>query len=114
MRWEVGRVQIFTLCPPSQRSKIGGCTSYQDRDLFRKSMACRNFTIQPGEVLYMPKGTIHHAITGGVDSVHLTISIGSQDGAWASVAKDIAYNKLGKVGVCSTTRVQKFRIIHIC
>jgi lysine-specific demethylase/histidyl-hydroxylase NO66 len=32
-------------------------------------------TIKPGELLYLPRGCIHQAVSGGSESLHLTVSI---------------------------------------
>lgn len=73
-----------------RRNKIAGCTMYTDADLERASMKCTKFTLKAGETLYMPKGTIHHAITSTEQSTHLTISIGSQRGSWGALVEKIA------------------------
>ena len=35
-------------------------------------------TLRPGEMLYLPRGLVHQAVSGEVDSLHLTVSIGRQ------------------------------------
>jgi len=40
------------------------------------------FTIEPGDVLYMPRGYLHEATTGTEPSLHITITVPSSDYCW--------------------------------
>lgn len=40
------------------------------------------FTIEPGDILYMPRGFLHEATTGEEPSLHVTITIPTSDYCW--------------------------------
>ena len=48
------------------RDNIRGCTSYTVDD--QKTLECEEFTMAPGDVIYMPKGVVHHALTHNASS----------------------------------------------
>ncbi|EGD80129.1 hypothetical protein PTSG_13037 [Salpingoeca rosetta] len=58
-----------------------GCTRYSDADL--SGMACTNFTLRAGDVMYMPKGIIHFALANEEGSTHLTVSLERRGLSWA-------------------------------
>ncbi|CAK0874281.1 unnamed protein product, partial [Prorocentrum cordatum] len=44
-------------------------------------------TLEPGDVLYMPRGWVHEAATAESEgSLHLTVALATQDWAWSSLA----------------------------
>jgi len=58
--------------------KLKGCSNYEIDDMLN-TMSCTNFTMSPGEVLYIPKGIVHQARElDGETSVHLTIALGRE------------------------------------
>lgn len=65
------------------RRRKQGCTSYTDADLAR--LDCVNLTMTAGDVLYMPKGTVHFARTSDVGSAHLTLSLNRDGAAWGDL-----------------------------
>ena len=62
------------------RDSIEGCTTYrvEDTDAF----VCDEFTMAPGDVLYMPKGVVHYATTADSISFHLTIGLHRDNRQW--------------------------------
>ena len=46
-----------------------------DPDRFRPCAPATNFTLRPGDVLYLPRGEMHEAFCADRESMHLTISI---------------------------------------
>eukprot|EP00045_Choanoeca_perplexa_P006861 m.59743 g.59743 ORF g.59743 m.59743 type:complete len:2336 (-) comp13823_c0_seq5:1666-8673(-) len=63
------------------RNNIQGCTSYTQRDL--EKMDCQHITLQPGHVLYMPKGIVHYATTrANATSTHLTVGLQRKGHTW--------------------------------
>ena len=50
------------------KENIVGCTSYTVNDTH--SLVCEDFTMAPGDFLYMPKGVVRHAFTDDVSEDH--------------------------------------------
>lgn len=48
-------------------------------------MVCDDFTMSAGDVLYMPKGVVHYAITNQEESFHLTIGLHRRNMQWIDV-----------------------------
>jgi hypothetical protein len=71
------------------RDNIGGCTSYTVEDA--ASLACEDFTMAPGDVIYMPKGVVHHARTHPSEepTFHLTIGLHRKNMQWLDVVTHI-------------------------
>ena len=53
--------------------------------------------IQPGDVLYMPRGTIHQAVAQSGGSTHLTLST-YQNWTWANLATCMMHTALDSQG----------------
>eukprot|EP00300_Choanocystis_sp_HF-7_P039476 c5829_g1_i1.p1 GENE.c5829_g1_i1~~c5829_g1_i1.p1 ORF type:complete len:605 (+),score=99.04 c5829_g1_i1:708-2522(+) len=54
---------------------IRGCTAYSLESVSR-DLKCSEFDMTPGDVLYMPRGLVHHALTGSNSrSIHVTIGM---------------------------------------
>lgn len=43
-------------------------------------------TLEPGDILYLPRGYVHEAFTGQDPSLHLTIALATHDWCWSRVA----------------------------
>lgn len=69
--------KAWTLCNP--RGFI------QDEGRREKEMQCENLTMQGGDVMYIPFGTYHRAITNEDLSAHLTINIERQCYVWGNI-----------------------------
>jgi cupin superfamily acireductone dioxygenase involved in methionine salvage len=55
-----------------------------------KSMACTNLTLDAGDVLYLPRGTVHVATTSNTTSIHMTYRLETKGHTWA----DLKYEEL--------------------
>ena len=70
------------------RDNIKGCTKYSVDDTH--SLLCEDFTMAPGDVLYMPKGVVHYAVTDdATQAFHLTIGLHRENMQWLDVAYHI-------------------------
>ena len=65
--------------------------------------------LEPGDVLYMPKGTVHQALAQGSDSVHLTLST-YQRWTWGDVTSAVLQETL-MVG-CTDLSLTLFCMTH--
>ena len=66
------------------RDSIQGCTQYTVDDTH--SLRCEDFTMAPGDVLYMPKGVVHYAVTSpDAESFHLTVGLHRDNLQWLDV-----------------------------
>jgi len=45
--------------------------------------------LRPGDVMYMPRGFVHEALTSDDASLHLTFALPTHDWSWASVLTDV-------------------------
>ena len=61
-----------------------GCTRYDNITL--KSMACCQLTMTVGDVLYLPRGTVHVATTTNTTSIHMTYQLQSKGRTWAELS----------------------------
>lgn len=75
---------------PAQRAQLqeiikeqqAGCTTYNDEDL--SNMQCTTFTLSRGNVMYMPKGVVHYAVSKDKQgSTHITLSLQREGMTWA-------------------------------
>ena len=48
-------------------------------------MACTNLTLTKGDVLYLPRGTIHVATTRKSTSIHMTYQLQTKGQTWADI-----------------------------
>ena len=63
------------------RDNVEGCTTYSVDDTH--ALVCEDFTMGPGDVLYMPKGVVHYANTDSAEEAyHLTIGLHRQNMQW--------------------------------
>ena len=68
------------------RDSIQGCTQYTIDDTH--SMLCEDFTMAPGDFLYMPKGVVHYALTAyDAAAYHLTIGLHRDNMQWRDVVR---------------------------
>ena len=68
------------LLPESQA--VASCDNF-DEDILLRTTDCQNFTLFPGDVLYLPKAVIHFATTDPDQiSAHLTVSIDRDHRTW--------------------------------
>jgi hypothetical protein len=51
-----------------------GCTVHEAPAADDSGLVCTNFTLIPGQILYLPKGVIHSAVAGHEGSTHVTVS----------------------------------------
>ena len=66
------------------RDNIKGCTQYSVDDTH--SLLCDDFTMAPGDMLYMPKGVVHYAVTdNATEAFHLTIGLHRENMQWLDV-----------------------------
>lgn len=65
--------KTWTLYEPNQSQQLA-CHSSGDLDSSQIGSELMTVTLTPGDVLYMPRGTIHKATTSTDASVHLTLS----------------------------------------
>eukprot|EP00055_Hartaetosiga_balthica_P017311 m.115075 g.115075 ORF g.115075 m.115075 type:complete len:3091 (-) comp9287_c0_seq2:1834-11106(-) len=63
-----------------QKKRQRGCTRYEDEAL--GAYACEHFTLNAGDVMYLPKGVIHFATAGPQGSSHITISLEREGISW--------------------------------
>ena len=70
--------------------RIEGCNTYTVNDTV--NLNCEDFTMSPGDVLYMPKGVVHYATTSPVSggSFHMTVGIHRGNMQWFDVLLDVA------------------------
>jgi hypothetical protein len=54
------------------------------------SMSCTNLTLDAGDVLYLPRGTVHVATTTNTTSMHMTYQLQTKGHTWA----DLKYGEL--------------------
>ena len=76
------------------KTEMERCNNYND--LVLQHMDCFNFTLVPGDFLYLPQGTIHFATTDpGVVSAHMTVSGERNNITWHErvVTSSIAINE---------------------
>eukprot|EP00045_Choanoeca_perplexa_P018414 m.291110 g.291110 ORF g.291110 m.291110 type:complete len:1327 (+) comp17812_c0_seq4:4937-8917(+) len=66
------------------KHQLQGCTRYDNTTL--KSMACSHFTMVAGDVLYLPRGTVHVATTSNTTSIHMTYQLQSKGHTWAELS----------------------------
>ena len=67
---------------------VQGCTKYTAEET--RSMRCENFTMAPGDFLYMPKGAVHYAHTADdSEAYHLTIGLHRINMQWLDVMRDV-------------------------
>ena len=70
------------------RGNIKGCTSYSVDDV--EALVCEDFTMAPGDVLYMPKGVVHYAQTASdEEAYHLTIGLHRENMQWRDVFRHL-------------------------
>ena len=75
------------------RDNIEGCTTYSVSDTH--ALVCEEFTMRPGDVLYMPKGVVHYALTADdSESYHLTIGLHRDNMQWRDVVRYLIDAKL--------------------
>ena len=73
------------------KDSIEGCTPYTTDDTH--SLVCDDFTMAPGDVLYMPKGVVHYADTDpNEEAFHLTIGIHRQNLQWIDVVHHLLHS----------------------
>eukprot|EP00730_Choanoeca_flexa_P007844 TRINITY_DN12401_c0_g1_i6.p1 TRINITY_DN12401_c0_g1~~TRINITY_DN12401_c0_g1_i6.p1 ORF type:complete len:2361 (+),score=333.61 TRINITY_DN12401_c0_g1_i6:340-7422(+) len=92
-----------------QRESIDGCTSYTKRNL--DNMTCDTLIMQPGNVLYMPKGIVHYAVANDTEaSSHLTIAIQRQGRTWMDVVNHHCEER--NLAICATlsTALEQMRV----
>jgi len=66
------------------KDNIKGCTKYTAEDT--DSLLCEDFVMSPGDVLYMPKGVVHYALTdSSSEAFHLTIGLHRENMQWLDV-----------------------------
>ena len=66
------------------KENIAGCTTYSVDDTH--SLECTDFRMAPGDVLYMPKGVVHYALTeDGAEAYHLTVGLHRDNMQWRDV-----------------------------
>ena len=66
------------------KDNIEGCTTYTVDDA--ASLDCEDFLMEPGDVLYMPKGVVHYADTHkDTETFHLTIGLHRVNMQWLDV-----------------------------
>ncbi len=73
----VGKKQWFVLEEPVQYPLQQDSYSFNPPDLSKTYINC---VVQPGDVLYIPKGHWHHAMTIDEPSIHLTLGINCYTG----------------------------------
>ena len=97
------------------RDSIKGCTPYTVDDTH--SLQCEEFTMAPGDVLYMPKGVVHYAVThNATEAFHLTIGLHRDNMQWLDVFYHLlAFDEAGESelkGAQQRRRVQPERVQH--
>ena len=69
--------------------RVEGCNRYSVDDTV--NLDCTDFTMSPGDVLYMPKGVVHYAITDkSSGSFRITVGLHRQNMQWFDVLMDVA------------------------
>jgi len=51
---------------------------------------CQEYTLEPGTILYMPRGTCHQAQALDTTSFHVTIALATHDWSWASIVSQLS------------------------
>ena len=65
------------------RHRPEGCTTFTAAEI--DAMACRRFTLGPGDVLYLPQGMPHDALAHTGGATHLTVALLRQGMTWADM-----------------------------
>ncbi|EDQ85702.1 uncharacterized protein MONBRDRAFT_38713 [Monosiga brevicollis MX1] len=74
--------QLFEI----QRKSVDGCTNFDIAETDK--MRCEHFTLSPGDVLYLPKSTIHFATTSpNTTTAHITLSLERQGQSWIDLVR---------------------------
>ncbi|EDQ88297.1 uncharacterized protein MONBRDRAFT_32951 [Monosiga brevicollis MX1] len=84
--------QLFEI----QRKSVDGCTNFDIAETDK--MRCEHFTLSPGDVLYLPKSTIHFATTSpNTTTAHITLSLERQGQSWIDLACTVIESTLASL-----------------
>ena len=64
-----------------ENDSMDGCTQYTELSA-ENSLNCKSYVMQPGGVLFMPKGTVHWARTLDHPSLHITFGLHQTNMEW--------------------------------
>eukprot|EP00929_Paragymnodinium_shiwhaense_P014612 TRINITY_DN122544_c0_g1_i1.p1 TRINITY_DN122544_c0_g1~~TRINITY_DN122544_c0_g1_i1.p1 ORF type:complete len:519 (-),score=97.07 TRINITY_DN122544_c0_g1_i1:26-1582(-) len=71
---------------PYPQEQVGKSEEYPVPKQVLRSKPLVETSLQAGDVLYMPRGFVHEALTGAEEpSLHLTIALATHDWSWSSV-----------------------------
>mmetsp|Transcript_21125 Transcript_21125/g.38406 ORF Transcript_21125/g.38406 Transcript_21125/m.38406 type:complete len:441 (+) Transcript_21125:38-1360(+) len=77
----------WRVCEPRNFQNVG-------ESVPEEGLNCTSFTMSGGDVMYVPFGTLHKAVTQDSYSVHLTVNIERQCYTWANILQAAAVHSL--------------------
>eukprot|EP00301_Raphidiophrys_heterophryoidea_P018915 c3907_g1_i1.p2 GENE.c3907_g1_i1~~c3907_g1_i1.p2 ORF type:complete len:160 (+),score=39.54 c3907_g1_i1:316-795(+) len=103
-KWNIQELSDAQLCMLNEllHENVRGCNVYSVEEV--DSLSCQNFEMLPGDVLYMPKGLVHYALTGNeTQSHHITIGLHQDKLRWLDAFQVVLEYASSNVQVCRRT-----------